>query len=418
VSIEAVNDVLCAEIEFRNTYRASGLDANRSYTCSALSLRRNRLMHILFVLIFITLFFLAGPASAQISMAHVTSCGPSAFPGTACTVPATGGGNLLVVAIQLWGNNSSITIAGVTDNAGNTYMEAGPARAINAFDNTVADIWYAKNSVPGATSVTITPSVSVASSTAVIWEFTGASTLDATSTLNSQPSGVTPSGASVTTSAAVEVIVSIVEVQNNVTSIASGNGFTNDSLTGSNGWAHLITSSPGTYSAQWNQTVAGTSASSTASFKASSVGALNACDLNQDGIVNVVDGQVAVNMYLGLMPCTANVVGVGICTTDVVNRVITAALGGTCVTVVPPAHSVTLNWIGSVSSNISGYNIYRSTTSGGPYGKLNSTLVPGTTYLDTTVVAGQTYYYVATAVDISNNESAFSTEAQAVVPTP
>jgi len=127
---------------------------------------------------------------------------------------------------------------------------------------------------------------------------------------------------------------------------------------------------------------------------------------------------LAVNMYLGLTPCTANVVGLGICTTDVVNRVITAALGGTCVTIVPPVHSVTLNWIASVSGNISGYNIYRSTTSGGPYGKLNSTLAAGTTFLDSTVVAGQTYYYVATAVDISNNESAFSTEAQAVVPTP
>jgi hypothetical protein len=146
--------------------------------------------------------------------------------------------------------------------------------------------------------------------------------------------------------------------------------------------------------------------------------ALNACDLNSDGTVNVVDGQLAVNMYLGLTPCTANVVGLGICTTDVVNRVITAALGGTCVTVIPPVHSVTLNWIASVSGNISGYNIYRSTTPGGPYGKLNSTLVAGTTFLDSAVVAGQTYYYVATAVDISNNESGFSTEAQAVVPTP
>jgi hypothetical protein len=155
------------------------------------------------------------------------------------------------------------------------------------------------------------------------------------------------------------------------------------------------------------------------SFQVStSAAALNACDLNSDGTVNIVDGQLAVNMYLGLTPCTANVVGLGICTTDVVNRVIAAALGGTCVTVVPPPHSVTLNWIASVSGNISGYNIYRSTTSGGPYGKLNSTLAAGTTFLDSTVVAGQTYYYVATAVDISNNESAFSTEAQAVIPTP
>ncbi len=174
-------------------------------------------------------------------------------------------------------------------------------------------------------------------------------------------------------------------------------------------------------SSAWGQNGSANSAAASYTFASktsAAAAALNACDLNSDGTVNVVDGQLAVNMYLGLTPCTANVVGLGICTTDVVNRVITAALGGTCVTIVPPVHSVTLNWIASVSVNISGYNIYRSTTSGGPYGKLNSTLAAGTTFLDSTVVAGQTYYYVATAVDISNNESAFSTEAQAVVPTP
>jgi hypothetical protein len=150
----------------------------------------------------------------------------------------------------------------------------------------------------------------------------------------------------------------------------------------------------------------------------SASGQINACDINKDGVVNVVDGQLAVNMSLGITPCTANVVGSGICTTDVVNRVITAALGGACVTVVPPPHSVTLNWVASVSVNINGYNIYRSPTSGGPYTKMNSSLALGTTYTDSNVVAGQTYYYVATAVDINNNESTFSAQAQAVVPTP
>jgi hypothetical protein len=153
-------------------------------------------------------------------------------------------------------------------------------------------------------------------------------------------------------------------------------------------------------------------------FPSLASGQINACDLNKDNVVNVVDVQLAVNMSLGLTPCTANVVGLGICTTDVVNRVTTAALGGTCATIVPPPHSVTLNWVASVSANISGYNVYRSTTSGGPYTKLNSSVVVGITYTDSNVVAGQTYYYVATAVDINNNESAFSAQAQAVVPTP
>ena len=55
--------------------------------------------------------------------------------------------------------------------------------------------------------------------------------------------------------------------------------------------------------------------------------------------------------------------------------------------------------------------------SSGPYAKLNSSLVVGITYTDTTVKAGQTYYYVATAVDGNSNESAYSAPpVQAIVP--
>src|ERR1019366_1568157 len=39
--------------------------------------------------------------------------------------------------------------------------------------------------------------------------------------------------------------------------------------------------------------------------------ALNACDLNGDGAVNILDVQLATNMVLSLAPCTANVIGAG-----------------------------------------------------------------------------------------------------------
>ena len=42
----------------------------------------------------------------------------------------------------------------------------------------------------------------------------------------------------------------------------------------------------------------------------------------------------------------------------------------------------------------------------------------GATYAGNNVQAGQTYYYVSTAVDSSNNESVYSNEAQAVIPSP
>ena len=54
----------------------------------------------------------------------------------------------------------------------------------------------------------------------------------------------------------------------------------------------------------------------------------------------------------------------------------------------------------------------------GPYTKLTSSLVAGTTFTDLGVQAGQTYYYVTTAVDYSNNESTYSNQAKAVIPTP
>jgi beta-galactosidase len=80
-------------------------------------------------------------------------------------------------------------------------------------------------------------------------------------------------------------------------------------------------------------------------------------------------------------------------------------------------HVVDLSWQPSISSVV-GYNIYRSTVSGGPYTKLNSFPISGTTYADMTVAAGRTYYYVATAIDSSNNESAYSTQTSDVVPSP
>jgi hypothetical protein len=142
----------------------------------------------------------------------------------------------------------------------------------------------------------------------------------------------------------------------------------------------------------------------------------SACDLNLDGSVNIVDVQLGVNMTLGLAPCTANINGAGVCNVVTVQRVINAGLGGTCQT--DSAHSVSLSWTASVSSNVSGYNLYRGTTAGGPFTKVNSTLIAATSYQDTTVQAGQAYYYVATAVDGSAIESAYSNQAPAVIPSP
>jgi len=87
-------------------------------------------------------------------------------------------------------------------------------------------------------------------------------------------------------------------------------------------------------------------------------------------------------------------------------------------TATAPQHSVTLSWNTSTSSDVAGYNIYRGTVSGGPYTRINSTLNTAPYYSDSTVQAGQTYYFVTTAVDSSGLESSYSNQAQAVVPSP
>lgn len=81
-------------------------------------------------------------------------------------------------------------------------------------------------------------------------------------------------------------------------------------------------------------------------------------------------------------------------------------------------HSVSLTWSGSSSTGVSGYNVYRGVVSGGPYTEINTSAVSTLAYTDTTVQAGGTYYYVTTAVDSQGNQSAYSNQTQAVVPSP
>jgi hypothetical protein len=89
------------------------------------------------------------------------------------------------------------------------------------------------------------------------------------------------------------------------------------------------------------------------------------------------------------------------------------SLSGTGVAVVN--HSVGLSWLPS-TSKVMGYNTYSSEQSGGPYTKLTSTPLAGTSYSDTTVLGGKTYYFVVTSVDSSNMESGYSSEVSALVP--
>ncbi len=153
-------------------------------------------------------------------------------------------------------------------------------------------------------------------------------------------------------------------------------------------------------------------------FSASIWGQTNSCDLTGDGKVDVADVQAAINMSLGLAPCTANIAGANVCNIVVVQRVANAvaAVGNTCFTSTG-IHGVSLTWVASTSSGVAGYKIYRGTTSGGPYTLISSVGLV-TSFADNTVQSGTTYYYVITAVDGNGNPSPNSNQAQAVVPVP
>jgi len=83
---------------------------------------------------------------------------------------------------------------------------------------------------------------------------------------------------------------------------------------------------------------------------------------------------------------------------------------------VTQTHTVALSWIASVTTTVTGYNVYRSTTNGSGYVKITSSPLTLLVYTDSSVANGITYYYVTTAVDSSGLESSFSNQATAVIP--
>lgn len=79
------------------------------------------------------------------------------------------------------------------------------------------------------------------------------------------------------------------------------------------------------------------------------------------------------------------------------------------------AHTVTLTWKPS-PSHVRGYNVYRKSKSETDYRKMNSSLVEGLKYIDTTVESAATYHYIVRAVDADGHESVNSQEFTVVIP--
>jgi hypothetical protein len=79
------------------------------------------------------------------------------------------------------------------------------------------------------------------------------------------------------------------------------------------------------------------------------------------------------------------------------------------------AGAVQLVWTASSEADLGGYNVYRHEKDGAPQ-KINSELLRTPTFEDRTIQPGHQYFYRATAVDLTGNESSPSEEAMAETP--
>jgi len=160
-----------------------------------------------------------------------------------------------------------------------------------------------------------------------------------------------------------------------------------------------------------------------------------------DRTVSVIDGST--NAVVNTIPVGSEPIGVGVNLNT--NKIYAANHGCSCsggtgsVTVIQGISSgtttssapqnlqssagnsqVTLSWTAPSSnggSTITGYNVYRGTTSGGESITPIATSITSTSYTDGTVTNGQTYFYKVTAIN-SAGESASSNEASATPTAP
>jgi len=80
---------------------------------------------------------------------------------------------------------------------------------------------------------------------------------------------------------------------------------------------------------------------------------------------------------------------------------------------VPGRRSVSLDWPDGAEEDLAGFEVYRGTSAGGPYTRLEAELVRASAYEDPDVQFGQTYYYVVAPVDSADNVGGRSPEVSA-----
>jgi invasion protein IalB len=168
----------------------------------------------------------------------------------------------------------------------------------------------------------------------------------------------------------------------------------------------------GTSSATQNVTITSTGNSSVAISQINLVGA--GYTMTGGGAPVTLSPTQSITLVVQFSPTTAGIVPGSITVvSNATGSPATITLSATGVA--PIQHSAALTWNASTST-VSGYNVYRSTTSGTGYAKINTSLVTALTFTDSTVQSATTYFYVTTAVDSSGRESVYSNEVAAPIP--
>lgn len=80
--------------------------------------------------------------------------------------------------------------------------------------------------------------------------------------------------------------------------------------------------------------------------------------------------------------------------------------------------SVALDWTDNDEDDLAGYGVYRSTTAGGPYTRVNAEMLTTSSYTDSGLTNGTTYHYVVRAIDDSSKVGESSSEASATPSAP
>jgi hypothetical protein len=374
---------------------------------------------------FVCLVFISTPCRTAPAFVQVNSATPQ---GKAATVAvaftkAQSAGNLNVIAIG-W-NDTTAKVASVTDKSGNTYtLATGPATVSGKLSQS---LYYAKP-IKAASANTLTVTFSTAA-TAVDVRVSEYSGLDPNAAIDATAGGTgTSTTASVTVVASPNTSELLVAAEITTTGTPSaGSGWTSRIITqpDSDLLEDRTITSAGSYSATAPISPSGAWVIQMIAFEATNTVTPPPPPLGPFSITSVVNGlangtyTVDAPSFPGytVMPVTqtltingANATATFTATASVVSNSVKLAWGAAT------TKACTLGTTGCLSaSSIAGYNVYRSATSGGPYGQVNATTVAGLSYTDPAPPAGNNFYVTA-AVDNAGDVSGFSNQVTANVP--